>query len=246
MIASNCEISQPNEAFLLSLPFLEFFHKGSRQKLSQTASIPDLLEPIRVINPFPLRAARTRVIVRWDFLLFSLQSIPHWSSRALPVSSSVQPAPDHFLMVIYPAIFRPDNGDLFRSILENSDLEVRVGVFIFDFDPQLHKANRFSEYRSQRSQHPYTDRVPARSFHFVGRNGYHGLQNRSVQTVRKRSGIHNADPVREDVDFVLDRKIITGMSKTVDHASRIASTGISGISFRWIPSPSISTASGYS
>jgi hypothetical protein len=34
MIASNCEISQPNEAFLLSLPFLSFFHKGSRQKLS--------------------------------------------------------------------------------------------------------------------------------------------------------------------------------------------------------------------
>ena len=36
--------------------------------------------------------------------------------------------------------------------------------------------------------------------------------------VRKRSGIHNADPVGEDVNFVLNRKIIAGVGKTVDHS----------------------------
>ena len=39
--------------------------------------------------------------------------------------------------------------------------------------------------------------------------------------IRKRSRIHDADPVREDVNFMLDRKIIPGVGKPVDQSLSI-------------------------
>ena len=93
-----------------------------------TFQYPVLLEPIRLIRPFPLREARTRVIVRWDFPVFTINSAlvnPGSSRRQLNTSCSRS-----LIWSFIRPFSWPDNGDLFRSILENSILK-SVSVFSY-------------------------------------------------------------------------------------------------------------------
>ena len=86
-----------------------------------TCQCPVLLEPIRVISPFPLSEASVQVIVRWDFPVFTINSalvIPGSSRRQLSTACSKS----LIRSFIWPFPW-PDNGDLFRSILENSILK---------------------------------------------------------------------------------------------------------------------------
>ena len=120
-----------------------------------TFQYPVLLEPIRVINPFPLRAARTRVIVRWDFPVFTINSalvIPGFSRKQLSTACSRS----LIWSFIWPFSW-PDNGDLFRSILENSILK-SVSAFsyighasITMFDCSANGMNRQKSYIKAKS-----------------------------------------------------------------------------------------------
>ncbi len=49
----------------------------------------------------------------------------------------------------------------------------------------------------------------------------------------KRSGIHDADPVGEDVNFMLNRKIIAGVGKTNDHSLSHRMLCRSACQFNW-------------
>ena len=101
-----------------------------------TFQYPVLLEPIRVINPFPLSEAKTRVIVRWDFPVFTINSalvIPGSSRRQLNTACSRS-----LIWSFIRSFSWPDKGDLFLSILENSILKsVSVFSYLISTPPQV-------------------------------------------------------------------------------------------------------------
>ena len=120
---------------------IQFYAQGqmqNRSRIEMTGSghplifqYPLLFDPIRVISPFPFSAANVLVIVRCDFPVFSISIafVRFGSSR----SNSRTECPSSLIRSFIWSPFWPDNGHVFRSILENSIVK-SVSEFVYEMD----------------------------------------------------------------------------------------------------------------